>query len=175
MSPIVLIGFGALILLAGVGVGYYLASLRGRREAARADEIRDELDRYRQEVTEHFGKTAAHFQAIGVEYRKLYEHMASGEAALCESGKPVSFSPPELLADAAAATPPEPPRDYEITDSADAVTELPDIVASGRAAAEAPADLEPTDRELADTEAAEEFIAERELTQDDAEREKTLH
>ena len=57
MSPIVLIGAGALILLVGVGLGYVLSGVKGQRDAAKADEVRQELDRYRQEVSEHFGKT----------------------------------------------------------------------------------------------------------------------
>ena len=176
MSPIVLIGAGALILLVGVGLGYVLSGVKGQRDAAKADEVRQELDRYRQEVSEHFGKTAEHFQAIGAEYRKLYEHMASGEASLCEPGRPVAFTPPELLTEVSESAEPQPPRDYEISESEAPAQELPEIVANvAEAEAQEPTDLEPTDKELVDTEATEELLAEHDLAAEDTEAEKTLH
>jgi uncharacterized membrane-anchored protein YhcB (DUF1043 family) len=175
MSPIVLIGAGALILLVGVGLGYVLSGVKGQRDAAKADEVRQELDRYRQEVSEHFGKTAEHFQAIGAEYRKLYEHMASGEASLCEPGRPVAFTPPELLAEVAESADPQPPRDYEIADSDETASELPEIVANESVSVGEPEAVEPTDQELVDTEATEELLAEHELAAEDPETEKTLH
>jgi uncharacterized membrane-anchored protein YhcB (DUF1043 family) len=169
MSPIVLIGAGALILLIGAGLGYWIANLQGQRDIAKADEVRAELNRYRRDVSEHFGKTATHFEAIGAEYRKLYDHMASGEAALCDSDRPVSFEPPERIAAATDMAPPQ-PRDYDIADAEVTDQELPEIVTSDVADVE-----EPTDRDLAETEAAEEIIAEHELVAEDAETEKTLH
>jgi uncharacterized membrane-anchored protein YhcB (DUF1043 family) len=175
MSPIVLIGAGALILLVGVGLGYVLSGVKGQRDAAKADEVRQELDRYRQEVSEHFGKTAEHFQAIGAEYRKLYEHMASGEASLCEPGRPVAFTPPELLTEVTESAEPQPPRDYEIAESDEAAGELPEIVANDPVQAAEPEALEPTDQDLVDTEATEELLAEHELAADDPDAEKTLH
>ncbi len=181
MSPIVLIGAGALILLVGVGLGYVLSGVKGQRDAAKADEVRQELDRYRQEVSEHFGKTAEHFQAIGAEYRKLYEHMASGEASLCEPGRPVAFTPPELLTEVSESAEPQPPRDYEISESEAPAQELPEIVANvAEPEAQEPTDQdltdqEPTDKQLVDTEATEELLAEHDLAAEDAEAEKTLH
>ncbi len=50
-------------------------------------------------MTEHFGQTAAHFQAIGKQYRELYEHMATGAQSLCESddaGKTLLLAPREV-------------------------------------------------------------------------------
>ena len=176
MSPIVLIGAGALILLVGVGLGYVLSGVKGQRDAAKADEVRQELDRYRQEVSEHFGKTAEHFQAIGAEYRKLYEHMASGEASLCEPGRPVAFTPPELLTEVSESAEPQPPRDYEISESEAPAQELPEIVANvAEPEAQELTDQEPTDKELVDTEATEELLAEHDLAAEDTEAEKTLH
>ena len=106
MSPIVLIGAGLLIALAGTGLGYWLGSFGRKHESEKASELQAELDKYRRDVTEHFSETAAHFQTLGKEYRKLYEHMAVGAGALCDtdqSGPNLSFAPVELLASAADA------------------------------------------------------------------------
>ena len=180
MSPIALIGAGAVILLIGVGVGFLL----GRRDTSRADDIQAELDTYRREVTDHFGRTAAHFQAIGAEYRKLYDHMATGEAALCDSTQGIAFKPAELLTEESAEPAPPQPRDYDIADSEAADRELPEIVSSEAIAdADQQADetletepvIEPTDAELAETESVEELLAERELAADESDTEKTIH
>ena len=176
MSPIALIGAGAVILLIGVGIGFLL----GRRDTTRADDIQAELDTYRRDVTEHFGRTAAHFQAIGAEYRKLYDHMASGEAALCDTGQGVAFKPAELLTEETVEAAPPQPRDYDIAESESAEQELPEIISSDTVA-EPDSDLasetakEPSDAELAETEAVEDLLAERELAADDADTEKTIH
>lgn len=166
MSPIALIGVGALILLIGVGTGFLL----GRRSTTRADDIQAELNAYRREVSEHFGKTAAHFQSIGAEYRKLYDHMASGEATLCDTGQGVAFKPAELLEDDAVDAAPPQPRDYDIADTAD--QELPEIVSSEPVVE---SDIEPSDVELAETETVEELLTERDLSADDPDSEKTIH
>lgn len=101
MSETVLIVLGAIgLLAAGTGLGYWLAQLRTRGESARADEVRQEFDDYRREVTRHFGQTAEHFRAIGREYRDLYEHMASGADALCDRDAvdlKLSFAPKAIL------------------------------------------------------------------------------
>ena len=101
MSETVLIVLGAIgLLAAGTGLGYWLAQLRARGESARADEVRQEFQDYRREVTRHFGQTAEHFRAIGREYRDLYEHMASGADSLCDRGAAdlkLSFAPKAIL------------------------------------------------------------------------------
>lgn len=84
MSPIMLVGAGILLVGLGVGLGYLLAHTLGRREAAKASDIQNELDEYRRHVTEHFSETAEHFQALGEQYRSLYKHMATGAGALCD-------------------------------------------------------------------------------------------
>jgi uncharacterized membrane-anchored protein YhcB (DUF1043 family) len=168
MSPIALIGAGAVILLIGVGTGFLL----GRRNATRADDIQAELDTYRRDVTEHFGRTAAHFRAIGAEYRKLYDHMAAGEAALCDTGQGLAFKPAELLTDESLEAVPPQPRDYDIADTDPGDQELPEIVGSE---AVLEPDVEPTDAELAETEKVEDLLAERDLTADDPDAEKTIH
>ena len=55
-----------------------------------------QFDDYRQSVTEHFGRTAEHFQAISQQYRELYEHMASGADTLIDQqaiDEKLSFMP----------------------------------------------------------------------------------
>ena len=101
MSETALIVLGAIgLLAAGTGLGYWLAQLRTRGESARADEVRQEFEDYRREVTRHFGQTAEHFRAIGREYRDLYEHMASGADSLCDREAvdlKLSFAPKAIL------------------------------------------------------------------------------
>ena len=65
-------------------------------DLAGVEKAEAELEEYKRSVTEHFGQTAAHFQAIGKQYRELYEHMANGAQVLCESdeaGKQLLFAP----------------------------------------------------------------------------------
>lgn len=82
MSPIILVGAGTLVL--GLGLGFLLAYVLGRREASKASDVQNELDEYRTQVTEHFSETAQHFQALGQQYQSLYQHMAKGAGALCD-------------------------------------------------------------------------------------------
>ncbi len=70
------VGIGC--LLAGFGAGFWLSRNRAGKEAAKAEDVQKKFDDYRENVTEHFGRTAEHFQTIGQQYRELYEHMASG-------------------------------------------------------------------------------------------------
>ncbi len=101
MSETILIVLGAIGLLAAAGgLGFWLAHMRLRGEATRADEVRQQFDDYRREVTQHFGQTAEHFKAIGREYRELYEHMAGGADALCDREDvdvKLSFAPKAIL------------------------------------------------------------------------------
>ena len=98
------------LLLVGGGIGFYLARLGQSATEARCDEIQQDYDTYRAEVAEHFGKTAEQFHAIGLQYRELYEHLATGSAKLCELEAPgggVPFPPAieaqEAVKDAAEA------------------------------------------------------------------------
>ena len=77
MSPIILFGAGLLILGIGVGIGMWIGNLNTRKASAKAGELEAALDNYRREVSEHFSQSAAHFQAIGGEYRKLYGELPS--------------------------------------------------------------------------------------------------
>ena len=190
MNPMVLIGAGVLILLIGAGLGYWLGNSGRRKASAETEEVRTELDNYRRQVTEHFSTTAAHFEAIGAEYRKLYEHMATGAGELCDASqadRAVIFEPVEKLAEgivideaeAEAEAEAEPPRDYDIADADAPGEELPELVPSETAAPDNDETVdepikEPSDVELTATEAAEELLAEHELTPD-AETEKTIH
>lgn len=105
MEPLLLNTIGALlILVAGTGLGYWIGNRRGSSESAKASEIREEFEDYRRNVTEHFGQTASHFQAIGKQYRELYEHMASGAEALCDfDGEADRLSFPKAVAPALTA------------------------------------------------------------------------
>ena len=97
MSPIILAGIGILLCGSGMGLGYWFAR---EREAAKAGDIQNELDDYRRQVTEHFGETAHHFQALGQQYQSLYRHMAKGADALCDTAQS------DALLDFTAATAP---------------------------------------------------------------------
>jgi hypothetical protein len=164
MSPIALIGAGVLLLLLGAGFGYWIGSFAGRKQLAKSGAIQAEFDDYRRDVTEHFSATAEHFRSIGAEYRKLYDHMATGAGALCRSdlATGIPFSEPVEALASATEQPVEdsrPPRDYEAP-----VAVEPEIVEL--------MDSEPSDVDLARTEAAEELLAEQEI---EVKAEKTLH
>ena len=117
MSETILIVLGAIgLLAAGGGLGFWLAQWRIRGESSKADEVRQQFDDYRREVTQHFGQTAEHFKAIGREYRELYEHMAGGADSLCDREAvdvKLSFAPKAILESIAEEQQePEVPRDF---------------------------------------------------------------
>lgn len=96
MNAILLASAGVVILLVGGGVGFWVGRSGIGGSKARIEKAEAELEEYKRSVTEHFGQTAAHFQAIGKQYRELYEHMANGEQALCDSaaaGRELLFGP----------------------------------------------------------------------------------
>ncbi len=133
---------GAGFLVIGAGLGYGLAALRARGENARADEVREEFEAYRRDVTQHFGRTAEHFRAIGREYRDLYEHMASGADALCDrdaADVKLSFAPKAILESIAEEQPESPaPRDFaaDVDTAADIPAETESQVAEEAVEAE---------------------------------------
>ena len=174
MSTIVLIGAGAIVLLIGVGLGLWWGRLRRQQEADKVIELEKELDGYRSQVTDHFKQTAEQFAVIGKEYRKLYEHMASGAAVLCDAGQlggRLSFPSVETLPKEAPTTElggdkgeAVPPADFVPQESGEEPeSELPTLEA------------EPSDEELRHTEALEEILTEHELARDMEERGKTYH
>ena len=83
-ETVYIIAGGTALLLIGVGLGFWLAHLRSGKQVAKVADVQKQFDDYRQNVTEHFGRTAKHFQAIGEQYRELYEHMASGADSLID-------------------------------------------------------------------------------------------
>ena len=96
MNAILLASAGVVILLVGGGVGYWVGRTGVGGSKAKIEKAEAELDEYKRNVTAHFGQTAAHFQAIGKQYRELYEHMATGAQALCEpdeAGRQLLFAP----------------------------------------------------------------------------------
>ena len=92
MSPIILIGLGAVLFGLGVGLGILFTYSQRKREATKVSDIQNELDEYRRHVSEHFGQTAQHFQMLGQQYQSLYEHMAEGAQALCDSAQSDALS-----------------------------------------------------------------------------------
>lgn len=87
----------ASICLAGGGLLGFLLGRGGGKEKQRAEALEQEFEDYKRNVTEHFGKTAEHFQSIGRQYRELYEHMAGGASTLCEEDDRTRLAFPSLL------------------------------------------------------------------------------
>ena len=88
-------------LCIGIGLGFWLGKAQRGADSAKLAEARAELEGYRARVTEHFSQSAAHFHAIGRQYRELYEHMAAGSDELCKQsdrGTPLHFPSPEAVA-----------------------------------------------------------------------------
>ena len=191
MSPIVLIGAGAVILLIGIGLGFWFGNAGRKRETAKTSEVQAELDTYRRDVSEHFSATAAHFQTIGEEYRRLYEHMAVGAQALCDdnlSVEGVGFAPVELLAAAAGrddievepeqtADAAPPPADFiqaaapepEPTDGSDQVVEASESESRDEEV------TQPENEPAAAADMPEELLAETGAAADESKPEKTYH
>ncbi len=167
-------------LVAGIGIGFWLGRLQ--KDGDRVAELETELETYREKVTEHFAQSATHFQAIGQQYRELYEHMAAGSEALCAPDAKATMSfpaPGEVSALAEPAAPVEPPvqpaaaatdvDDSEVIETTpyetDALTEDSESAELSQSA-EPTADNEPV--ELETSAEAEEELAERSAEADDA-------
>jgi len=122
-----IIGGGVAILLIGLGLGFWAAQLRSGKQVAKAADVQQQFDDYRESVTAHFGRTAEHFQTISQEYRELYEHMASGADALIDPqaiDEKLSFVPSAVIEASAddtesdeAETPVAEPADDQEVDS----------------------------------------------------------
>lgn len=134
MNAILLASAGVVILLVGGGAGFWIGRSGVGGSKARVEKAEAELEKYKRSVTEHFGQTAAQFQAIGKQYRELYEHMANGAQALCEpgeTGKQLLFFPgadvrPTNVEEAEVRPPSdyaEPPVVTEEADASDATEE----------------------------------------------------
>jgi len=175
MSPMMMIGAGAVLLVLGIGLGLWIGNIGRGKEMAKAAEAGAELDSYRRQVSEHFNATALHMETIGIEYRRLYEHMAAGAGSLCDF-RPSVFATPveqigrEDLDETIIATP---PRDYEAIDEMVEMAEETDTaVRPDEVELDGP---EPSDEELAATESAEELLADHEIASDAVETEETIH
>lgn len=89
------------ISLAGAGLGFWLGKRVRVDDSEKLAAAEAELNAYRDRVTEHFSQSATHFQAIGRQYRELYEHMAAGSEKLCErteSENQLQFPRPDEVA-----------------------------------------------------------------------------
>ena len=169
MNAILLASAGVVILLVGGGVGYWVGRTGIGGSKARVEKAEAELEEYKRSVSEHFGQTAAHFQAIGKQYRDLYEHMANGAQVLCESdeaGKQLLFAPGAdapstdvegASAETVAEAEVRPPIDYAEQPVAREAADAPDV-------AEEPADAKQAEEadqaETAETDMAEESVSE---------------
>ena len=174
MNAILLASVGVAMLLVGGGVGFWVGRSGIGGSKARVEKAEAELDEYKRSVTEHFGQTASYFQAIGKQYRELYEHMANGAQVLCEpdeAGKQLLFAP---SADAEAEI--RPPIDYAEQPAANEAADAPE-------AAEEPPDEQQSET-IEKAESAETDMAEGSVSETPAEpqpeakaeeRERTLH
>ena len=92
-----LIAAGAVVLIAGLGIGM----LFGRRTSPAGQKYRDverKLDQllqdkkaYEDEVVEHFTSTAHLLNSLTESYRDVHNHLAKGAATLCQGEGPVSL------------------------------------------------------------------------------------
>lgn len=78
-----------LALMAGLAGGFLLgrqsdsAARRSRELDRELHEARDELERYKVRVAEHFSSTADLVNTMTANYRAVYEHLANGAQQLC--------------------------------------------------------------------------------------------
>jgi uncharacterized membrane-anchored protein YhcB (DUF1043 family) len=88
-----LIGF-AFGVACGVAIGYMTLcnNRRSQQLQEKCDALQRDFDAYRGQVGQHFLRTSELVQQMTDSYREVYEHLATGSQALCET--PVS--PPRL-------------------------------------------------------------------------------
>ncbi len=88
-------GVALLIAVASFAIGrrsgflaQQIRELTGALDDARAeaDGARDELDRYRGSVADHFAETSEKLRDLTLQYRSVYDHLAAGANALCPEG-----------------------------------------------------------------------------------------
>jgi uncharacterized membrane-anchored protein YhcB (DUF1043 family) len=70
----------------GIAVAYLIAGpgRRTRELQDKCDTLQQEFDGYRDQVGQHFLKTAELVQKMTDSYRDVYEHLASGSESLCK-------------------------------------------------------------------------------------------
>ena len=84
---------GALALV-GVVVGIFIGRgtsserIRVRELEEELASVRAEHDGYKSEVTEHFQKTGELFHEMTLQYRTIYDHLATGAERLAPEGAP---------------------------------------------------------------------------------------
>ncbi len=139
MNEITMAAAGLLLLLAGASIGYLLGR-RGRSDAtSKLEETQTAFADYRKGVTRHFDQTAQQFQAIGQQYRDLYEHMAEGAEAFCvpvEPGSALPFSTQTRLPTDVEESELAAEDATEVAAEAEPVVHLTDVHPEGEAAAE---------------------------------------
>jgi len=104
------LAIAAIVLAGAFLIGLAVGRRRSRDAAERARELEDrlqlaedEMNRYRHEVSEHFGQTSKLLRDLTIQYRSVYEHLAEGARSLCpEAGTllPVSLAEAALPAEA---------------------------------------------------------------------------
>jgi uncharacterized membrane-anchored protein YhcB (DUF1043 family) len=74
----------------GIGIAYLMPGNRRRAQALqeKLSRLQQEFDSYHEQVSQHFLKTSELVQKMTDSYRDVYEHLASGSQALCQT--PVS-------------------------------------------------------------------------------------
>ena len=143
MNPVIFVGMGVVLFAVGIGVGYWVAYGRHKRTARKVDEVQNELNNYRQSVTDHFGETAQHFQALGQQYQTLYKHLAKGSDSLCDPARSdnlIGFAAadvPAIAADGEQERTPLP----EVIEDAAAEEEIEPVQADVAAESESTAEL----------------------------------
>jgi len=118
----------------GIGIGggvlytsrFSPASKRARELEETIEQLKTEQARYKDQVSQHFQKTANLFQDMTEQYRSLYSHLAEGAEALCsDKSRPPALDLPETpgISRAAAAVPDESDQPEEETaEPADSAT-----------------------------------------------------
>lgn len=112
-DPIAL-GIAAIVLIGAFLVGLAIGRRRSRDAVERAREMEDrlqlaedEMNRYRNEVSDHFGQTSKLLRDLTLQYRSVYEHLAEGAHTLCpEAGTLLPGSLAEAALPAEASEPP---------------------------------------------------------------------
>jgi len=88
---------GVAVLAVGIAIGRWAsgAARRARQLEAELAQTREEIARYREQVNQHFVKTAELLGVMTASYRAVYEHLAEGAKALCTE-EVVELSPAAL-------------------------------------------------------------------------------
>ncbi len=78
----------ALILLLGIGIGYFLARRNPAEERVKEMEehlrsLQNKYDLYQQQVTEHFSRSAQLVNNLTQQYRLVHDHLRHGADQLC--------------------------------------------------------------------------------------------